>query len=186
MVPFFVVGGVAVVIGLCSLWRRHLLHHGEVQPAGIVYMDESVLNAFLLEDHDRRDATAKAKAKAAKAKAARSHSEPDQIGPEDAALERFVASEHGGGTVVAGPPVDLADEGWAPDPNGEHEWRYFDSSGWSDFVLDGDEVNNDPLTPIDDASSDRAADGVTEDVADRDIDTDDDRASEADPLSASV
>lgn len=59
--------------------------------------------------------------------------------------ERVIPSMAGGATAVAGPPTDLADEGWARDPQGCHEWRYFDSDGWSDFVLDGDNVDTDPI-----------------------------------------
>ena len=64
---------------------------------------------------------------------------------------------------MAGPPVDLADEGWAPDPVGDHEWRYFDADGWSQFVLDGETVGTDPLATDKDADEPTAI-GQTDDA----------------------
>jgi len=192
MVPFFAIGGVVAVSALVAMWRRQRMRRLPAAPEGIVYMDESVLNAFLIEDHDRRPKPQPKRGSKRPTASATDHDpESDSATPTDAtsdgdkaargaATERFVSSTHGGGTVVAGPPIDLADEGWAPDPEGHHEWRYFDASGWSDYVLDGDEVATDPLD-VAPSASDETAD------ADRtDSDADDDEAEHRSHKAASV
>lgn len=38
---------------------------------------------------------------------------------------------------------------WSQDPTGRHQLRWFDGSGWTDQVADGEEVSTDPLDPAD-------------------------------------
>jgi hypothetical protein len=41
----------------------------------------------------------------------------------------------------------VAEAGWKPDPNGRHEWRYFDGVAWTDKVSDAGATASDPYDP---------------------------------------
>jgi Protein of unknown function (DUF2510) len=41
----------------------------------------------------------------------------------------------------------MADAGWKQDPNGRHEWRYFDGVAWTDKVSDAGTTSSDPYDP---------------------------------------
>jgi Protein of unknown function (DUF2510) len=41
----------------------------------------------------------------------------------------------------------VAEAGWKPDPNGRHEWRYFDGVAWTDKVSDDGVTASDPYDP---------------------------------------
>jgi hypothetical protein len=41
----------------------------------------------------------------------------------------------------------MSEAGWQPDPDGRHEYRYWDGTSWTDQVSDGGVVSNDPPGP---------------------------------------
>ncbi len=41
----------------------------------------------------------------------------------------------------------MAEPGWKPDPNGRHEWRYFDGVSWTDKVSDAGNTATDAYDP---------------------------------------
>ncbi len=41
----------------------------------------------------------------------------------------------------------MAEAGWKPDPNKQHEWRYWDGVSWTDQVSDAGEVSTSPYSP---------------------------------------
>lgn len=41
----------------------------------------------------------------------------------------------------------MSEVGWKPDPNKQHEWRYWDGVGWTDQVSDAGEVSTSPYDP---------------------------------------
>lgn len=41
----------------------------------------------------------------------------------------------------------MSEAGWKPDPNKQHEWRYWDGAAWTDQVSDAGEVRTSPYDP---------------------------------------
>jgi hypothetical protein len=41
----------------------------------------------------------------------------------------------------------MSDASWKPDPNGRHDWRYWDGASWTDRVSDDGEQSTDPYDP---------------------------------------
>lgn len=152
MITLALIGGasLASTVGLGGLVLLRRRGREVPIPDDVVFMEEAVLQDFLHNEYVRSVEAADTAADEATAKAERAVSAVKGQAAAASELaaeggERVIPSLAGGATAVAGPPTDLADEGWARDPQGCHEWRYFDSAGWSDFVLDGDNVDTDPL-----------------------------------------
>ena len=106
----------------------------------VAFLEPEVVRAFFAEEFER------------------THQDHDEDGvfdsepassSDDAAevetVAMVMAAEEEVSPLGPQPKQEDPTEGWGPDPQGRHEWRYFDETGWSDFVLDGEELASDPL-----------------------------------------
>lgn len=117
-------------------WRSR--QHG-AEDHDVAFLEPDVVRAFFAEEFERTHQTDDDGVFSSEP--ASSTDGVDE--PETVAM--VMAAEEEVSPLGPQAPQDDPTEGWGPDPQGRHEWRYFDETGWSDFVLDGEELASDPL-----------------------------------------